>query len=181
MKKIKTAFYGVIAGLSLYSASATAQLTAPTSLPNGANSINEQYGQWAVSCSLQNNAKLCVIGQQRYNSNGQPVMSINLQDEAGGGMTAVVVLPFGVMVSKPVVFHVDEAKNRVETSIRTCLPQGCMVSVKFDKSMISALQSGKTLNVVPRSAAQGEEEVKNLTFDLEGFGAALERLKSLGK
>ncbi len=41
---------------------------AKASLPNGATSINETFGDWAVSCAIADNRKTCALSQQQGNS-----------------------------------------------------------------------------------------------------------------
>ncbi|MCD4512140.1 hypothetical protein LQT97_12965 [Brucella pseudogrignonensis] len=66
------------------------------SLPNGASSINETYGDWTVNCAIADNSKRCGVSQEQGNNQtGQRVFAIDLQPPADGQTNGVLLLPFG--------------------------------------------------------------------------------------
>ncbi|WP_295898080.1 invasion associated locus B family protein [uncultured Bartonella sp.] len=150
-------------------------------LPNGASSLSETFSLWTVNCAIQNGEKACALIRQEVNNQNQPVISMNVSTNSDGNVTGVLVVPFGILVSKPVELQVDETKTIIQTSVRTCTPLGCIVPIAFDKNAIVALRAGKQLNVKATSAGSGEPVLTNLFVQLEGFGSALDRLNTLKK
>ena len=184
MKKL----LGSIAVAALFAFTSTAMAgdskwskTGTVTLPNGASSLTETYGLWTVTCAVQNNEKVCAMIRQEVNGQNQPVLSMNVSSSADGNVSGVLVIPFGVLVSKPVTLQVDDTKVVVSTSVRTCMPAGCIVPIAFDKNTVAAIRSGKQLNMKATSAANGEPVLDNLYVQLDGFGAALDRLDGLKK
>ena len=150
-------------------------------LPNGASSLTETYGLWTVNCAIQNGEKACALLRQEVNNQNQPVISMNVSTNNNGDVSGVIVVPFGILVSKPVKLQVDDTKVVVETGVRTCMPVGCIVPVAFDKTSTQALRAGKQLNVKATSAGNNEQPLDNLFVQLDGFGPALDRLNALKK
>lgn len=150
-------------------------------LPNGASSLTETYGLWTVNCAVQNGEKVCALLRQEVNNQNQPVISMNVSINNDGVVSGVLIVPFGILVSKPVELKVDDTKVVIETSVRTCMPAGCIVPIAFDKNAIAGLRSGKQLNLKATSAGNNEQVLDNLFIQLDGFGAALDRLIALKK
>lgn len=150
-------------------------------LPNGASSLSETYGLWTVSCMLQDGVKACGMGRQEVNAQNQPVVTMNISQAADGSANGILVVPFGLLVSKPIKLQIDDTKSMIETQVRTCVAQGCIVPVAFDKTALTALRSGKQLKMEATSAANGEPKVDNLFVQLDGFSSAYDRLSALKK
>ncbi|MHC5307682.1 invasion associated locus B family protein [Bartonella sp. LJL80] len=150
-------------------------------LPNGASSLTETYGLWTVNCAVQNGEKMCAMIRQEVNAQNQPVLSMNVSTAADGNVSGVLVVPFGILVSKPVRLQVDDSKVVVDTSVRTCMPAGCIVPIAFDKNAVAGLRAGKQLKLTATSAGNGEPVLDNLFVQLDGFGGALDRLNALKK
>lgn len=150
-------------------------------LPNGATSLTETYGLWTVNCASQNGEKACALLRQEVNNQNQPVISMNVSTNNDGNVSGVLIVPFGILVSKPVQLKVDDSKIVIETSVRTCMPAGCIVPIAFDKNAITGLRSGKQLNIKVTSAGNNEQVLDDLFVQLDGFGPALDRLIALKK
>ncbi|EJF83702.1 invasion associated locus B family protein [Bartonella rattimassiliensis] len=150
-------------------------------LPNGASSLTETYGLWTISCGIQEGKKVCFMHRQEMNDQGRVVVAMSLILDAEGVLSGSLTVPFGILVSKPVLLQVDEGKAVIETGIRTCVPAGCMVPVIFDKSHIAALRAGKQLKLAMTVAAAGEPPLNDLFIQLNGFSNALNRLTALQK
>ncbi|WP_208434922.1 invasion associated locus B family protein [Bartonella phoceensis] len=155
--------------------------SAAATLPNGASSLTEAYGLWNVSCSVQEGRKVCFMGRQEVNDQGRVVVAMNVMLNADGVVSGSLIVPFGVLVSKPIRLQVDEGKAVIETGIRTCVPAGCMVPVVFDKNYVTALRGGKHLKLAMTIAAPGEPPLNDLFIQLNGFSNALNRLTALQK
>lgn len=150
-------------------------------LPNGATSLNETYGMWTVSCGIQDGVKNCGLLRQEVNAQNQPVITMNVTTNTDGDVSGILVMPFGILVSKPIHLQVDDSKIVVETAVRTCMPAGCVVPVAFNKAASAALRAGKQLKITAISAGPGEPAIDNLFVQLDGFGGALDRLVALKK
>lgn len=151
-------------------------------LPGGASSLSETHGDWAVQCRLQAikdeaPKPLCSLSQQQQDNKGSRVLAVELQPTADGA-TGALVLPFGLQLSKGVSLQIDEAKAGAAQPFSTCLPAGCIVPLNFGDAQLKALNSGKALNLI--AEAVSGDEVK-LSVSLEGFSAALNRVKELLK
>lgn len=151
-----------------------------TALPNGATALAETYNDWMVSCDSQSGAKTCAMAQQQ-SRNGQMWLTANLQLSVDGNLSGVVVLPFGVLATKPITFQIDETRTTISSSVRTCMPVGCIVPIAFDKNTVAALRSGKSLKVGALNASPSEEPIKDMAISLNGFASALDRMASLAK
>ncbi|MBX4335419.1 invasion associated locus B family protein [Bartonella raoultii] len=155
--------------------------TTEATLPNGASSLSETYGLWNINCGIANGKKVCFIHRQEINDQGQVVLVMNVTLNADGAVSGNLVVPFGVLVSKPVRLQVDEGKAVIETGIRTCVPAGCIVPIAFDKNYVAALRAGKHLKLAMKTAAPGEPPLNDLFVQLNGFSNALNRLIALQK
>lgn len=184
MKRLFFSFFAIVMFFFSSIAMAANEKTAkpaPATLPNGASSLTETFGLWTVNCAIQNGDKACALMRQEVNNQNQPVISMNASTNNNGDVTGVLVVPFGILVSKPIELQVDDTKTIVQTSIRTCMPVGCIVPIAFDKNGIAALRNGKQLKVKATSAGNGEHVLNNLFVQLNGFSAALDRLNNLKK
>ncbi|WP_297322455.1 invasion associated locus B family protein [uncultured Bartonella sp.] len=150
-------------------------------LPNGASSLTETYGLWTVNCAVQNGEKACALVRQEVNNQNQPVISMNVSSNNDDTVSGVLVVPFGILVTKPIHLKVDDTKAVIQTSVRTCMPAGCIVPIAFDRNAIASLRSGKQLNIQATSAGNNEQVLDNLFVQLDGFGSALDRLTALKK
>ena len=66
-------------------------------LPNGASSINESYGDWTVDCRIVERRKRCALSQAQGNKEtGQRVFAIELQPPGGGKTDGTILMPFGL-------------------------------------------------------------------------------------
>ncbi|MCZ2328400.1 invasion associated locus B family protein [Bartonella sp. F02] len=181
MKKLLS--FCVISAFLSFPFSAFAQNAKPpaATLPNGASSLSETYGLWSVNCGIQEDRKVCFINRQEVNDQNRIVLAMNLVLNSDGMVSGELVVPFNILVSKPINLQVDDGKAIIETSIRTCVPTGCIVPVAFDKNFVTALRSGKRLKLVMTAAIPGEPTLNDFFVQLNGFSNALNRLAALQK
>ncbi|EJF90404.1 invasion associated locus B family protein [Bartonella tamiae] len=149
------------------------------SLPNGATSLTETYGLWTVNCAVVNGEKGCAMIRQEVNAQNQPVLSINITSEENGNVTGIMLVPFGILVTRPIHLQVDDTNVTLDTNVRTCVPTGCVVPVTFNTNVVAGLRAGKQLKLAATSSGPGEPAVNNLFIQLSGFSGALDRLKAL--
>ncbi|WP_019222147.1 invasion associated locus B family protein [Bartonella rattaustraliani] len=170
-----------VSSVAFASASKSDSAKAPATLPNGASSLTETYDLWKLHCLLQEGKKVCFIYRQEADDQGRVVVAMNLNLKDDGTVSGNLIIPFGVLVSKPVHLQVDEGKGVIETNIRTCTPAGCIVPVIFDKTHVASLRAGKNLKLAMTLAVPGETPLNDLFVQLNGFSHALNRLTALQK
>ncbi|MBN9334724.1 invasion associated locus B family protein [Devosia sp.] len=160
--------------LALLSSPTFAQDAKPAALPGGAQSLNEEHGDWTVSCRIQDAAKLCVMSQTLADSrSGQPVLSVELATPAVDRAEGMLLLPFGLRLADGAVLKVDGKNIGANWPFLTCIATGCLVPVVFDASQISALRAGTDLVIGAANAGTGE--AVELKLSLAGFSRAANR------
>jgi invasion protein IalB len=155
---------------------ASAQAPAST-LPGGASSLQETYGDWLVACAQLEAGKRCTLSQQQARQDGQRILGIELAVTPQQVVTGALVLPFGLELDAGVSLQVDDAEARPPLRFATCLPAGCIVPVALDAPMLMALRSGSALKLNVRAA--GATEPLSFSISLRGFSAALDRTSEL--
>jgi len=167
-----------LAGLLLPIAAATPAL-AEKPLPGGANSVQETFDAWTVSCAHQNNAKRCALAQQQVDQHSRErVLAIELSVAPGDKLRGTLILPFGLALEKAIKLQIDDAPPASTLRVRTCVPIGCLVNLSFDSHFVAALRKGTSLKV--NAVADGGKEA-DFAISLKGFPAALDRMTELTK
>jgi invasion protein IalB len=146
-------------------------------LPGGASSINETYKDWRVVCVQQGAGKHCALLQNQM-QNGQRALGVELTAAADNAVSGILVMPFGLALEKGVALAIDNSPASPALPFRTCLPTGCIVTVNFDRDMVTALRGATVLKVMA-SAAGGNQTT--LTISLQGLAIALDRVVSLSR
>lgn len=151
------------------------------SLPNGATSINETYGDWIVNCAIADNRKTCVFSQDQGNAQtGQRLFGIELQAATPAGQTdGVLLLPFGLKLDDGIKLKIDEQALGQGARFSTCVPAGCVVPVSFPKAATDALRKGEKLIVSATRNDTGEPSTFNVS--LNGFTSAMNRAAELAR
>lgn len=154
---------------------------ATASLPNGATSINETYGDWVVNCAIADDRKSCVFSQDQGNKQtGQRLFGIELQPATTDGVTnGVLLLPFGLKLDDGVKLKIDEQALGQGARFSTCVPAGCIVPVSFPKVATDAMRKGEKLVVTANRNDTGEPSVFNVS--LNGFTSAMNRAAELAR
>lgn len=150
----------------------------PTSLPNGADALKESYGDWAVECSIVEARKKCSVGQFQYDQQQRAVIfSIEVLPPEDGGYKIAVMMPFGLNLPDGIRLKLDDGSAEQRGSFATCLPNGCLVPLKFTDSSIEAMKVAKILKV--SATAFGDRQNPTFNVSLKGFSSAIERLEDL--
>lgn len=148
-------------------------------LPGGASSLTESHGDWQVLCKAPEDAVRCSLSQtQARGEDRRRLLAVELTSDDGRQVSGTLVLPFGLKLDAGVELAVDEDGARDALRFSTCLPDGCLVPLLFDKSTVAALRAGETL-IVTAVANSGEQEVV-FSISLAGFSSALDRVTELG-
>lgn len=154
---------------------------ADSSLPNGASSINEAYGDWTVICGIVEGEKVCTLSQTHTSSKtGKPVFAIELKPPADGKTNSVILLPFGLKFDDGVTLKIDEQTLEPGARFSTCVPAGCLLPIAFPTAATEAMKQGEKL-IVGATNSTGDGKPPTFTFSLDGFTAALSRVTELAK
>jgi invasion protein IalB len=151
----------------------------PSTLPGGASQLQETHGDWRVTCAQPGGTKVCTLSQQLADQNSrQMVLGIELKATLSDKAEGTMVMPFGLALDKPITLQVDEGGPTMTRGFRTCVPVGCLVDIRLDVSILSALRKGTALIV--KATADGGKEA-SFRLSLSGFGSALDRTAALSK
>lgn len=147
-------------------------------LPGGASSLTETYEDWTINCQSQKeDATSCVISQMQSSSQtGQRVLTVELRNVADGKAEGVLVMPFGLDLSKGATLKIDDADGST-INFSTCLPQGCLVPLSFDEEQLGNLKTAANLNI--DTVALSPSQPVPFKISLKGFANALNRIGAL--
>lgn len=153
---------------------------AAATLPNGASSINETYGDWTVDCRIADAQKQCLLVQaQRDSQSGQRSYAIELHAPRDGKTEGAILMPFGFNLESGAILKLDDKDLGKGLRFSTCLPQGCLLPVSFPTVATDAMRKGTKLVVASLNISSGEAITFNVS--LNGFGAALDRTIQLAR
>ncbi len=147
-------------------------------LPGGAQSLNEQHGDWVVRCAIASGKVHCSLSQSQVRQNDhRRVLSIELVVGATRSeLSGALVLPFGLRLSAGVDLLIDD-KALLSAPFSTCLQMGCLVPLKFGAKEVSAMSAGQKLAVT--AVIEDSGKPIKLTISLKGFTSALNRTADL--
>lgn len=149
-------------------------------LPNGATSINETFGDWTVDCRIANGQRLCVLSQaQGDNRTGQRVFAIELRTPKDGQTQGTILMPFGLRLENGALLKLDDRDLGQGLRFSTCVPSGCLLPVSLPTVATDAMKAGQRLTVAALNLSTGEPVSFNVS--LNGFAAALGRIADLDK
>lgn len=94
------------------------------SLPGGASSLQDTFGDWRVACQIVDTTRRCALSQQQARQDGQRVLAIELQSGPDNTVTGNLILPFGLLLNAGVSLQIDEQSPMDTQFFRTCLPAG---------------------------------------------------------
>ena len=149
-------------------------------LPNGASSINESYGDWTVDCRIVDRQKQCALSQAQGNKEtGQRVYAIELHPPENGKTEGTILMPFGLNLDAGAILKLDDKDLGKGLRFSTCVPQGCLLLVSFPAVATNAMRKAGKLTAASLNLSSGEAVTFNVS--LNGFGAALDRLIQLAR
>ena len=165
----------ILAALALPAAAQQA-----VTLPGGACAVTEVHGDWTVRCQVrQPEGRIgCLVQQEQVdNQSRQRLMAMEVVPN-GDGVVGTLILPFGLDLDKGISLSVDDGQPGPNLRFRTCLPQGCMVSLSFAADVTGTLRSGGALKVA--AIADGGAPTP-FSISLNGFASALARAQELAR
>jgi invasion protein IalB len=158
----------------------SAAQTEAASLPNGASSINETYGDWVVDCRVIEGQKQCLIVQAQINNQTrQRMFEIQLRAPKDAKTEGTVLMPFGLKLDSGAIVTLDDKDIGQPLRFSTCTPQGCLLPVSFAAATVDSMKKSKTLSIASLNISNGE--VVAFKISLEGFAHASARVTELSK
>lgn len=149
-----------------------------STLPNGADGLKENYGDWGVECRIVEERRKCSIGQYQYNQQQRvTIFSIEILLSEDGNYSVLMIMPFGLNLSAGVLLRLDDQAADQRAGFLTCLPSGCLAPLKFSPDTIETLKQGKDMRV--SATAFGGGQSPTFIVSLKGFSNAIQRLKEL--
>lgn len=149
-------------------------------LPGGASATTETHGDWTVRCQVRQpeGQIACLVQQEQVDSQSRQRLLAMEVVPNGDGVLGTLILPFGLDLDKGITMAVDEGQPMSALRFRTCLPQGCMVSVALPADVTEALRRGGALKVA--AIADGGAPTP-FTVSLRGFASAVARARELAR
>ncbi|GHE05534.1 invasion protein [Allgaiera indica] len=177
---------GLFAGATIAAALCALATTAPAqsrALPGGASSLNEVHGDWTVRCRVtaKDGAQTtaCAMSQQQSDRKTRRLaLEISLVPLAQGGARGVIVMPFGLSVTKPIQLSVKDRPIGKPRWFSTCIPAGCLVPLDLSAAAIKAVSDGAKLRI---EATAGDGRPFRVDAPLKGFASAYGRTADLLK
>lgn len=154
--------------------------TKSSSLPGGASSLQETYGDWQVACIPGKDGRQCLVRQEQHKKDTkQLVLAAELVPAAEGDMRMTLVLPFGLNLADGVILQIDDGPASQAVPFTTCLPVGCLAILKVDSELQKSLKAGSKAKLLVRGYENGQGV--GLALSLKGFTQATARLANLAK
>lgn len=148
-------------------------------LPGGASSLSENYEDWTIGCNSEKDKTVCVMNQTQSSSQtGQRLLTVELSDGDEGKLDGVLILPFGLDLSKGTALKLPAQKDLV-IPFSTCLPQGCLVPLTLTNRQVAEL--GSSQDVTVNAVTINTEQLVSFKVSLKGFKKAVNRIRALTK
>lgn len=134
---------------------------------------------WLASCSGDNAKRRCNLALKlRLKDSNQEVLQVGLAPESKSRLTGDFRLPFGLDVSKGISVTTENPSATVALNFKTCLPQGCIVPVRFDEAFVKKMQRSKAMKL-KATLSDGHPVV--LDIPLQGFSEKLAQVTELNQ
>ena len=156
---------------------ALAQSEKSAELPGGASSVQENHGDWTVSCRVAEARKSCMVLQALGRSTGETVLSLELVPLSGTQAEGILLSPFGLKLADGVTLAVDGKPLSAPLPFMTCVEAGCIVPVALKAGQLETLWGGKEMLVSGANASSGA--AVELKLSLNGFRTAFDRAREL--
>ncbi len=139
--------------------------------------VRETHGDWEIRCATA--TETCFLYQLMLNDEGTPVaefsiVKLPLGSEAVAGAT--IVAPLGTLLTRGVVFAVDDAEA-VQYPFSWCTRPGCFARFGLTDLLVSSMKSGSNVNIALYSIANAQKAIP-VTASLNGFTAAFDALEN---
>ncbi|WP_049850164.1 invasion associated locus B family protein [Trabulsiella odontotermitis] len=149
-------------------------------LPDGADAVvlQERYGNWMVICQENTDTAGTVCSALQLQTNaGARVLSAELSGDPETSLTGKLTLPFGLALAEGVRLSADD-KNLDTLKFSTCVPEGCVVPVQWDKEQVKILMKANKWTLTGKNSGGGAEKIE-LQLPVNGLDKALQRIQVL--
>lgn len=147
---------------------ATAVFLSLTALVGAADAATSD---WVVAC---NDAEGCRM-ETRAVDGGRTLGILTMRRDEDGALVGEMVLPLNLFIPSGVRAQVDNGRIEIAPQLLACTARGCLAAFKADGMLLSALQTGLTLDTRIVDARSGRP--LSLRFSLRGFTAASAKLR----
>lgn len=179
MRILKLAAIFALAGFSAQAQSAEDYPVAgaTTAAEQPAEIVRETHDDWEIRCTTATNN--CFLYQLLMNDEGTPVaefsiVKLPLGSEAVAGAT--VVAPLGTLLTRGVIFAVDDA-DATQYPFSWCTRPGCFSRFGLTDLLVAEMKSGTSVNINLFSIADAQTPV-SVSASLKGFTAAFDALEN---
>ena len=148
------------------------------------------YGRWRIVCDevLRLRQKFCSLSSSAYDSQGLAQAAILVSTADDGSPAAIITLPLGMALRKPVMLGAGKAKSSQASAGRLvtpafCAEDGCKIIWRLSAQDIAGLRNGADLRLSFVAAAHqpGDDPfarhrqaaLLNLTIHAAGFNDAV--------
>ncbi|MFT4162809.1 invasion associated locus B family protein [Shinella sp.] len=148
-------------------------------LPNGADAIKENYGDWAVECRNSGAVRECQMGQYQEDNTGRKIIAISMSAPENSVARITLLMPFGLSLADGIRLQLDDGFFIKEGRFATCISDGCLVPLILSTAEISRIANVSTMTIIGKVYGQGA--TPTFKISLKGFSTALARLTELAK
>ena len=134
-----------------------------------AGNVTASYQDWVVSCTEVEGVDTCAMAQQLALNDSDATLTLEISAAENGGATGIMILPFGLDVTKGISVSVDGGP-RFNLPFRTCRQFGCVVQMSFDGNFADTMRQGIALQTTLYPVDSAPEI--NAPFSLSGFTEA---------
>ncbi len=143
-----------------------------------AGASTERFQEWLISCEGPANGRYCMLTQElRRREDNRRLVLLEVKPESMDSALAGLTLPLGLDLRAGLALQIDDGPAVQGVPYRTCLQQGCQVSMRFDQGTLEGIRTGKLLKVRVGVASGG---VADFQLPLAGFAQAYARMVALG-
>lgn len=149
-------------------------------LPDGADAVvlQERYGNWMVVCQENTDTAGTVCSALQVQTRaGARVLSAQLSGDPETSLTGTLTLPFGLALTEGISLSADE-KPLQTLKFSTCLPEGCVVPVQWDKEQVKILMNAGKWTLTGKNSGVSAEKIE-LQLPVNGLDKALQRIQFL--
>lgn len=136
----------------------------------------ETFGAWTVRCRAAGEARSCELIHAIQAQSGVMAQLAFGTPPGADKPLAVVQVPLGVLVARPVTIAVQPEGAALEIPFSTCLQIGCLAQRSVEPAELDGMAAGASAEL---SFSERTGRLVRVAVRLEGFKAALARLRAL--
>ncbi|WP_171180651.1 invasion associated locus B family protein [Ruegeria sp. HKCCD8929] len=133
-----------------------------------------RFENWTVNCAEAEGQRQCAMSQS-LNLQNQPGLLLRMELQRGpeGGAAGVVVVPFGLDITKGISLSIDGGP-RWNLPMRTCQNFGCVIPITVGPAIVEEMKQSGTIQVSLYTLDGGK--TLDVPVSLTGFTAAFDAL-----